>query len=864
MRSYVYPYLASSILLAMTGMPSVAVAQDGQILGDIIVTAQKREQSLSDVGLTITAASSETLLERGVRDISDLAKITPGFTTTSNGNQPIYILRGIGLYDYSIGAAPAVAVYVDEIARPFPITQKGVNLDLERVEVLKGPQGTLFGQSSTGGAINYIAAKPTDHFEAGFNISYERFGLVDADGFLSGPLAEGLKGRLAVRAANGGAWQYSASRPYDKNGKQDFIQGRIILDWEPSDTVRFSLNVNGVRDKSDTTQPQFMYNDLNWEPAPTSVNPYAQVDPVRYAALTDPSSAGYNSSLLTRKSMVYARLHGLPFAPGATVLPTDPAAAALYLAGPNGDGTGICTGNNDSCIRTAEWGVNSRTDSDEGYYQFALRTEVDVSDSVTITSLTSYQKAKTDRYYGGPTAAIGYDMRMFGDVRNFSEELRLNGKAGNLTWLAGVSYDWAKVVDNGQYMYRDVSSLEVFPGLRFVSQIQAQRQTIKTYAAFANAEYQITPELNFHAGLRYTDNKRSSTSCIYDLGPDQTLSKTFGTSVITPGVGYVDMQSALGLPQEGHVIIPPGGCITMNNMLDPSDPGYLRPTITPYPLQLNEDNLSFRVGVDYKFPSGTLLYASVARGYKAGVITNLAPAFASAFIPAVAERVVAYEAGIKTPLFGRLAQLNASTFYYDYKNKQLRTTVLDPIFGGQETMINVPSSYIWGLEAELNTQPIEGLSISASGTYLKSKVNKRFDTWAGGEIFNSANYKGDFEGSILPFTPKFTGVIDGQYDFAVTEKVNIFLGGSVFYQSKDNVTFHTDIVRGDDFVRRGHTLVDTRVGLASPDGAWRAAFYVRNLTNQFHEVSVARSTDHVSRLVGTPRIFGVQLTMRTR
>lgn len=107
----------------------------------------------------------------------------------------------------------------------------GVALDLERVEVMKGPQGTLFGQSSTGGAINDIAAKPTDTFKAGFDASYERFGKADLGGFVSGPLSDTLKGRLAVKAVTGGAWQYSVSRPHDKNGKSDLLQGRDRRIW---------------------------------------------------------------------------------------------------------------------------------------------------------------------------------------------------------------------------------------------------------------------------------------------------------------------------------------------------------------------------------------------------------------------------------------------------------------------------------------------------------------------------------------------------------------------------------------------------------------------------------------------------------
>ncbi len=139
---------------------------------EIIVTANKREQSINDVGLTIQAATAEALDNRGINSVADLGKLVAGFTATqSTFATPVYTLRGIGLYDATVGASPAVAIYTDQISRNFPMMSDALELDIERVEVLKGPQGTLFGQSSTGGAINYIVGKPTSTLKAGFDAS---------------------------------------------------------------------------------------------------------------------------------------------------------------------------------------------------------------------------------------------------------------------------------------------------------------------------------------------------------------------------------------------------------------------------------------------------------------------------------------------------------------------------------------------------------------------------------------------------------------------------------------------------------------------------------------------------------------------
>ena len=130
--------------------------------GAIIVTATKRNESINEVPMSITAQTGEQLLAAGVTSTDDLGKIVPGFTFTQSAySTPVYSLRGIGFYNYDIASTPTVTVYQDEFPLPFSSMTRGAAFDLERVEVLKGPQGLLFGSNSTGGAVNYIAARPT-------------------------------------------------------------------------------------------------------------------------------------------------------------------------------------------------------------------------------------------------------------------------------------------------------------------------------------------------------------------------------------------------------------------------------------------------------------------------------------------------------------------------------------------------------------------------------------------------------------------------------------------------------------------------------------------------------------------------------
>jgi outer membrane receptor protein involved in Fe transport len=147
------------------------------------------------------------------------------------------------------------------VSLPFPLLTSHPTLDIERVEVLKGPQGTLFGENSTGGAINFIAAKPTAAFATGWDLTYGRFNRTEIDGFVSGAVASDLNMRLAVSEDTGSDWQYSYTRD-SYLGAMHVFNGRLIADWKPLDALRFEFNVNGWVDKSDPQAAQFYKLDL--------------------------------------------------------------------------------------------------------------------------------------------------------------------------------------------------------------------------------------------------------------------------------------------------------------------------------------------------------------------------------------------------------------------------------------------------------------------------------------------------------------------------------------------------------------------------------------------------------------------------
>ena len=830
--------------------------------GDIIVTANKREQSINDVGLTIQAAAASTLANRGIKDVSDLGKLVPGFIATqSTFATPIYTLRGIGLYDSTIGATPAVAIYTDEISRGYPIMSDALNLDIERVEVLKGPQGTLFGQSSTGGAINYIVAKPTDTFKAGADASYERFNRAEISGFISGPISDTLRFRLAAKGISGGAWQYNLAKAANNNqgeklGDERKIMGRLSLEWTPSAGVKIQATLTGARDHSDLQAPHYdgsfynVYSAASLAAAnanPATANPYGYVDESLYAAFTTPGNPGYNSTFLAFQNSAATRMNGAnsinAFAqPWAQF---DWAKSAKFVLG-----TPVV--NN---ARAGSWSPGFMRGNKDSYWQANLRADIDLTDNIKLTSITSYAKKKVDHTIElDGTGSSSYDILSFGNVEAFNQELRLSGKAGRLTWIFGGNYDHVKTQDDNAYILYSFMGADPFgwaaTGIGPVQNTYNQfSNKLETFAIFGNAEYEIVDNLTLSGGVRYTKNKLSASYAYFEPPADDVFVPYYGTNMVFSAIC--------------GCTINPGQSFVLGD----GRPGYplFTPIIDPLKDSFTEDNVSWRVGLNYKFDGGGLVYATVSQGYKAGVYSNLGASIISQYVPAKQEKLIAYEAGFKMPFANRRAHLNASAFYYDYSDKQVRAKVLDQIWGLLERLVNIPKSKVLGVEAEFAAEPIDGLNFSASATYMDSKVTKSFTqlvTSTGNfAVYNNMGFTGDFKDSQLPYTPHVMANADIQYEWQMGN-VKPFVGGTIVYQGKSNATFKNSILRADYFEIPSFETVDLRAGVSGHDGQWKFSIYGRNVFNKYYLNSPTYYGDARWSMAGRPAVYGASFSVR--
>ena len=773
---------ASGSILAMASSTAAfaqAAAESAENTSfDIVVTANKRVQKLSDVGLAVAVVGGDALRDQKISSLADIAQTVPGLSYTPSANStPVYTLRGVGFYETSLGAYPTVPIYIDEIPLSFPATAANSAFDLERLEVLKGPQGTLFGQNATGGAINYIAAKPTEDMQAGINLSYGRFNEVIAEAYVSGPLSDTLKARVSGRLERADGWQVSNTRPNDRNGEKEIYAGRLLLDFEPVDSLRFQLNVNGWHEGGETLSPQYV-----------STNPQQT-------------------------------------APHPTV-----AAAQFSPSKP----------------RASDWTPGLPRKSND-MFQAALRTDIDLTDSITLTSLTSFLHYKQDQAQEGDgLTAVSLDLITDqGKIDSFAQEVRLaNGDGYAFRWVAGGNYEHSKVDQLLEVSCPDSSTAPLFFPDCGVNYYANQKMT--NYAFFGNFEYDLSPTFTLKAGARYTKSKRDAELCSRDVSSTSDVGNFFYNILLGGAFGAY----------------PSGTCYVINdqpgtiNGVAPFAPGI-------YKDKLNEDNISWRFGVDWKPQPDLLLYANIAKGYKAGSFPAVSATVFTAFLPVTQESVVSYEAGLKASLFNRAINVSAAGYYYDYGQKQIRSKRLAPPFGILDVLQNIPKSDVKGFEVELSGKPAPGLSTSISFNYTDAQI-KEFTG------INAAGVVASFDGTRVPFTPKYQAAFIADYKTGLTSSIDGFIGGTVSYRSSTVAIIGGDFPTptitassvGNPFVIDKYTLVDLRAGIAAPDNTWRVSVYGKNVFNKYYWTNVVAAFDTIGRYAGQPGTYGISLSYR--
>ena len=777
-------------------------------LEEVIVTANKRAENINDVGLSISAVSGDQMAEQKLSSLEEISSVVPGLVfSSSTSNTPIFTLRGIGFNEQSLGAYPATSLYIDEAPMPFPVLASHAAYDLERVEVLKGPQGILFGQNSTGGAINFITAKPSQEFEAGGDVSIGNYARKELNGYVSGPLTDALGARLAITSLQADEWQKSASRS-DKNGAQDYFAGRLVLEFTPTDRSAYLFNINAWQDNSDPQAQQYV-----------AYNPAIKVD----SATGNP--------------------------PGTLA-----AIAAQQFTAED--------------TEAADWSPYIDPSSERDYYQLVARGDWDLNDEMTLTALSTYQdfeqKQSTD---GDGLPLVLFDLGpSYGEIDTWISEIRLSSVNATTKWVIGANLEESNTAEDQTLNYIDSTNYTDQNAYINTSGISLA-QEISTYAMFGNLDYSLSDDLTVKVGARYTDSTIKVNSCNY------AAPNTPGAIDAGDGANTATLFNILGnaLGTEAFTPIGINGCYTLNDNSVPGD---------PYVNELSEDNVSWRLGADYGLDDDTLIYANISKGYKSGSYPALAAANFFQLDPVTQESVQAYEVGIKSSLAGNSIQLNSAVFYYDYKDKQLRTKILDPIFGFLDTLDNVPKTEIYGLEADVTAQVTDGLRLTAAFTYLKSEVKDyqgvSFTSEAvrdGNGALVLATGEADFSGDPIPFTPELTYMLDAEYTIPLSRGADIYAGVNINGQSESDAAFGGNRLsysqeQSDAGAKAitekfnemdAYSVVNARMGYRSDDGNWRVTLWGKNILDEYYTTNVIASSDTSARFTGRSRTFGLTL-----
>src|SRR5262245_18277937 len=459
-------------VLAMSALPAVAQqaqqGEGGRSIETIVVTAQKREQNLQDVPIVVTAVSGQLLQDTGVRDIKDLTLLTPGLIVTSTSNETVTTarIRGIGTVGDNPGLESSVGVVIDGVYRPHNGVSFGNLGELDRIEVLKGPQGTLFGRNTSAGVINVITKKPTFDIGSDVELTAGDYGEMEAAGSINGGLSKTVAGRLfaAYRERDGflDIDRGPGPRTEDKDTDRKFYTVRGQLLFKPSD----SLDVRLVGDYTD--------RDENCCAAPQAV--------------------------LTPIPGILAVLNALQ--PGSVTNPADPFAR---LAHSN---------------RSTEQSI-----TDEGV-SLEINWDLDALGGATLTSVTAWRDWETtngqdadfttvDILYRDPDGSFG------NEFKQLSQELRLAGESDRLSWLVGAFYADEDLDSNNRLIYGNQffsyfnallqGALPPTLGPAYDGGLGTRdvySQNSSSWALFTNDSFRVTDALELTVGLRYTNESK--------------------------------------------------------------------------------------------------------------------------------------------------------------------------------------------------------------------------------------------------------------------------------------------------------------------------------------------------------------------
>ncbi|MEO0982431.1 MAG: TonB-dependent receptor [Pseudomonadota bacterium] len=860
--------LASAAFAALAWTPVTAQEGDADTDADtrrmnqITVTATRREESIQDVPIAVTAVSPEELQRQGVKDLRTLGSLSASFNLNSSQTESqgtTIRIRGVGTTGNNIGLESAVGVFLDGVYLARPGIALGDLVDLEQIEVLRGPQGTLFGRNTSAGALNITTRKPDLQQADGFaNFTYGNLGQINFQGGFGLPV---IQDQLGIRIS--GAYRERdgiLTNPTlgTESGNRDrfLVRGQAL--WEPTDNFSFRL----IGDYSEADE-QCCDGTILFDPVQDS-GVFAALGPVPSTGVVDPTG-------------------GVPF----VGLEANEARLSNGFQFQN---------------PFEQWGISGQVDWDLGFanltYIGAYRDFF--ASSVQESDFTGLQIFSVGGVTGVPGAS---DFPAFDDIKSLTQELRLQGLAfdGRLDWLIGGFYSDEEILEEASLTIGDdfdflVGSL--FGGAFGPAPIQTLfasgsdpsgsfavnrfTQDSTSWSIFTHNTFAVTDQLDFTVGLRWVDEQKDGSFTGLDSGGDacfQVLNNAatgvftgdpatdaalaplaptaialtcfpFSTGANLPG-------SAADLDQDG---IPDGTLPTPVTFSD--DPGELGVFVPDF----EDEELVYTIKAGYAFTPDINAYASFTHGFKAGGFNLDSTAAIGGNDPRFdSETVDAYEVGVKSTLFDGRVRANVAVFHQELSDFQ----VLE-FTGIQFETFNVDTALATGFEVEVQGQVTNNFSFNSALTFSDARYPDDCATQDPADPdfnINAANLCG----ADLTNAPLIVGLLGLTYE----DEFNLggtnlawFGNANVRYES-DRRTSTQPTVLGTDIpipfdIQESNAKVNLRVGIGAPDGSWQIEGWAVNLTDQQTRnvtFDVPLRTGSQGSFIQEPRTYGV--TLRT-
>jgi iron complex outermembrane receptor protein len=816
-RSRIAGLLAISTTLS--GIAWAAETSGQPALNEIIVTAQKREQNIQDVPVSVMAVSGQELQDSGVKDIKNLQVLTPGVTVTSTTSENVTTarIRGIGTVGDNPGLESSVGVIIDGVYR----ARNGVGFgdlgEIEQIEVLEGPQGELFGKNNDAGVINVVTKRPSNTFGVTAEATVGNYNDREISASVTGPLGDisaarfyaGYQRRDGFLNVDTGAGPNTENNTDNRNVYT--MRGQYLL--TPSDKVSFLV-----------------------------IGDYSKRNESCCGAIQ--TADGPFSGIINALASVPA----LGGTPGVTGIASPPLSLSARDA----------WANQPVAQQIRDMGISGQLDWDLG---FGKLTSISAWRDNTLVAGNDVDYTAVD---------IVQEPANEGNLVDFkqvSQELRLAGKDGPLDWLVGGFFSSEILTSNTAIYAGDdfdlylsgLSSAAVGPpnfllttgltgkppGSLFIPGVSGEadwyHETSKSYAFFTNETYNITQGLDLTAGLRFTSTKKTADSNYVSPDGGSACGQLLANPAITGDLASPENQFLIAL-----------GCAT------PFNPFFAGKSTVQ---SLSEGNVEGTVKLAYHFADGVMSYVSWANGYKAGGfnlarvtagLTGVAPNFDTEF---PRESVESYELGLKSELADRTVRLNAAVFDQQYTNFQLNT------YTGLQFVVSTVRR-VESKGAEVNTDwatPLSGLSLSGGVVYAFTNITEFGESLP---LFapNQATSL-DRLNNRLSFAPLWSGVASATYTVPFSASLQFHANVNEKYSSSYNTGSDLDPRK----LQGAYGLLNARLGLGAPDGKWAVEIWGNNLANKlFYQVGFDApfQYDQVDAFLGDPRTFGI--TVRTK